>query len=132
VKLHLDAARGNFIRAHSAGRVLIGETAYTRSLVVLPGRVLEDWPPRHFDEITVEHLALLATLEVDTVVLGTGLRQRFPSPALASPLIGQGIGLEVMDTAAACRTFNILAGDGRPVAAALVLEPAPQNSESTE
>lgn len=120
---------------------MIGESVYTRSLVVLADRVLDDWPPRHFDQLTAGHFEQLAVLAVDTVVLGTGLRQRFPHPALTAPLIARGIGLEVMDTAAACRTFNILSGDGRLVAAALVLEqhstdpddPAGhQNSESTE
>jgi len=102
--------------------VVIGESVYTRSLVVLADRVLDDWPPDRFERLAESHFAILAGLGVDTILLGTGLRLRFPDPALTAPLVACGIGLEVMDTAAACRTFNILSGDGRPVAAALVLE----------
>ena len=64
----------------------------------------------------------LATLEAELVILGSGTRNRFPPPAWLAPLMARRLGLETMDTAAACRTYNILAGEGRNVVAALILE----------
>ena len=83
-----------------------------------------DWAPARFDALALEHFALLAALEVEVVLLGTGARQRFPAPGLTEPLRAARVGLEVMDVAAACRTYNILLAEERRVAAALLLEAA--------
>jgi len=80
------------------------------------------WECRRFEDLTAEHFALLATLESELVIFGSGQRNRFPNPAWLQPLIARQLGLEAMDTAAACRTYNILAGEGRHVVAALLLE----------
>ena len=82
-----------------------------------------DWPCRSFAELTPEHFAQLAALDAEIVIFGSGLRNRFPPPAWLKPLIAKRIGLETMDTAAACRTYNVLASEGRHVVAALLLEP---------
>jgi uncharacterized protein len=74
------------------------------------------------EPLTAEHLSALAGFRGDVLVLGTGARQRFPSPQLLRPLVEAGIGIEIMDTPAACRTYNILVGEGRAVAAALIVE----------
>lgn len=109
------------IEAYAPGQVTINEAVFTRSLVVTPGRILLDWQPQSFDELQAGHLILVADLAPEIILLGTGARLRFPDPAVAAPLIDSGIGLEVMDTAAACRTYNILVSEDRQVAAALII-----------
>jgi uncharacterized protein len=122
MKLHLSDAPGkNLFTGYGEGYVLINGKRHEGNLIVLPGRT-EPWKPRGVDDLTAEDFARLAALGVEIVLLGTGKRQRFPSPALSIALPAAGIGLEVMDTGAACRTYNILVAEGREVAAALVLE----------
>lgn len=77
-----------------------------------------------FEELTPEHFAPLAALNAELLIFGSGVRNRFVPPAWLQPLIAQGIGVETMDTQAACRTYNILANEGRNVVVALVLETA--------
>ena len=91
------------------------------SVVVLADRV-EDWSVERFDALTVEDFRFLQELGVEIVLLGTGPRQRFPHPRLTAELAQAGIGLEVMDVQAACRTYNILVAEERRVAAALLFE----------
>ena len=81
-----------------------------------------DWPCARFEELGTEHFAQLAALNAEVVIFGSGDRIRFPRPAWIAPLVARGVGVETMDTAAACRTYNILAGEGRNVVAALLLE----------
>jgi len=109
------------IRAYAPGRVTINEDVFTQSLVVTPGRILADWAPQSIDELRAEHLAMVTELEPEIILLGTGATLRFPRPELAAPLLDGGIGLEVMDTAAACRTYNVLVSEDRHVAAALII-----------
>jgi uncharacterized protein len=117
-----DETAGRYrIRAYAPGKVTINEAVFTRSLVVTPGRILADWQPQSFDELQAEHLILVADLAPEIILLGTGAMLRFPRPAVAAPLIDSGIGLEVMDTAAACRTYKILVSEDRQVAAALII-----------
>ncbi len=94
-----------------------------RSVVVTPGTLWRDWPPQRFEELLPEHLAALVALEPppEVVLLGCGRRLRWPPPEVLAPLAEAGIGHEVMDTPAACRTYNILMADGRRVAAALLM-----------
>ncbi len=82
-----------------------------------------EWQCSRFEDLTAEHFALLAELDAEVVIFGSGQRNRFPPPAWLRPLMARRIGLETMDTQAACRTYNILAGEGRHVVAALLLEP---------
>jgi len=91
------------------------------SVVVLPDRI-EEWPVAAFDRLTAEDFLFLRQLQVEIVLLGTGSRQRFPHPRLTAALAQAGIGLEVMDVQAACRTYNILVAEERKVAAALLFE----------
>lgn len=79
------------------------------------------WPCARFEDLGAHHFQPLATARPELVIFGSGARLRFPPPAWVRPLIEAGIGLETMDTAAACRTYNILAGEGRRVIAALLL-----------
>ena len=113
--------QANLIRTYVPGRIVVNQDAYTHSLIVLPGRVITDWAPQVFADFTAVHFEALAALAPEVVILGTGLRQQFPRAELLAPLIKAGIGWEVMDSGAACRTYNILMGEGRNVAAALLM-----------
>ena len=122
--MHIQLETGgqaNLIRTYAAGQIIVNQDSYTRSLVVLPGQIIADWPPQTFEELAVAHVAALVPLRPELVILGTGRRQRFPRAALLAPLMEAGIGWEIMDTGAACRTYNILMGEGRNVAAALLM-----------
>lgn len=94
----------------------------TSSAVITRSRLYSDWPPRALAELKREHFAELLKLRPEVVLLGTGARMRFPDRDCTADLIAQGIGVEVMDTPAACRTYNFLIADGRKVAAALIVE----------
>lgn len=83
-----------------------------------------DWPCSSFDDLTAAHFATLAELDAELVIFGSGNRIRFPQAAWLAPLMAKRTGLETMDTGAACRTYNILAGEGRHVVVALILEQA--------
>ncbi len=106
------------------GYVAVDAQRYERSLLLQADRLDPAWGPAHPDMLSAAHLAPLAGIGCDLVLLGTGERQRFPAPAVLRPLIEARIGVEVMDTAAACRTYNILVAEGRKVAAALIVESA--------
>jgi uncharacterized protein len=121
LKLHLERNNTlNFITAFDASQVQVNETSYAAPLIVLPQQLIEDWRPRVFADLTEADFARLAGLGMEIILLGTGAKQSFPHPRLTRALMEKRIGLEVMDTAAACRTYNILAGEGRSVAAALL------------
>jgi uncharacterized protein len=121
MKLHLDNGAGNIIRAHTETEVVINQRAYTASVIVAPDRPIAGWPPQSFDQIRGEDIAVIADFGPEVVILGTGARLRFPPAALTATLTTRGIGVEVMDTPAACRTYNLLAADGRRVVAALLM-----------
>ncbi len=123
MKLHADTYSGqNTVTAYGSGFVAINGRRYERSLVVTPDSLDPEWPASTLDELRAEHLAPLAASGCDVVLLGTGARQRFPSPAILRPMIEARIGVEVMDTAAACRTYNVLMAEGRKVVAVLIVE----------
>lgn len=123
MKLHLQPHAGlHLVSRYAAGSVSVNEVIYTHSLILLPDTVVADWGATDFAGLNAAHFQRLAGFKPEVALLGTGARQRFPSPALTAALAHAGIGLEVMDTGAACRTYNILAGEGRRVAAALILE----------
>ncbi len=122
MKIHLESGIGqNLIRAYTPGCITINDENYTRSLVVTPQQVIRDWPPASFAELQAEHFKMIADLRPEVVILGTGARLQFPTPRLTRALVEAKIGLEVMDTGAACRTYNILMSDSRRVAAALLM-----------
>ncbi|HZT62735.1 MAG TPA: Mth938-like domain-containing protein [Burkholderiales bacterium] len=121
MKLHLESRTAlNTFTGYGEGYVMVNGERIERSVVVLPDRILTDWPAGRFDELVPEHFAALADLGREIVLLGTGNRLRFPRPEIIRPLIGAGIGVEVMDLQAACRTYNILMAEERKVAAALL------------
>jgi uncharacterized protein len=122
LKLHLDPATAkNAITGYGDGYVIVNRQRFERSLVVLPDRIVLDWPPNRFDDLAPEHLAALAGMDREIILLGTGARLRFPRPEITQALLASGVGVEVMDLQAACRTYNILLAEDRRVAAALLI-----------
>lgn len=145
MKLHLQNNSGIQIRAYGPGQITLSlpprlpadtgvapVTADTppnlqsletvsHSFLLTPTHLERDWSPEHFEQLEPVHVEPMLALEPELVLLGTGARLRFPHPAFGAALMERRIGMEVMDTAAACRTYNILLGEGRRVAAALLL-----------
>jgi len=122
LKLHLDRAIAkNAITGYGEGYVMVNRQRFERSLVVLPDRIIADWPATSFEALAPGHLAALAGLDLEIILLGTGARLRFPRPEIMQSLAGSGVGVEVMDVQAACRTYNILLAEDRRVAAALLI-----------
>ena len=93
----------------------------TRSVVISSDGRQFEWQCDRFEDLTAAHFEQLAQLKTELVIFGSGERLRFPAPTLTRALIECQIGLESMDTQAACRTYNILAGEGRHVAVALLM-----------
>ena len=93
----------------------------TSSFIMAPHQLIENWPPQTIPALTLEHLAQVLPLDPEVVILGTGQKLEFPEPFITAPLLNSGIGVEVMDSAAACRTYNILMQEGRHVVAALIV-----------
>lgn len=122
MKLHLERAPLlNTFTGYGSGYVVVNGQRIEKSVVVLPERIIADWGATGFEALAPEHLAVLATLGREIVLLGTGAALRFPRPEILRPLIEAGVGVEVMDVHAACRTYNILLAEERKVAAALLL-----------
>lgn len=122
MKLHHSSPSGlKIFTACGSGFVTVGNTQYRRPVVVTPSRILDDWTAQDFDSLNEAHFEYLLALRPEILLLGTGEQQRFPHPRLYQSLIASGIGVEAMNTAAVCRTYNILVAENRQVAAALLL-----------
>lgn len=111
----------HLIRSYAPGEVRIGETVIRSSCLVKADQLIEDWRPQTVAELSVADLEVVLAMKPELVVLGSGPRQQFPAPEILSAVLSRGVGCEVMDTGAACRTYNILASEGRTVVAALLL-----------
>jgi uncharacterized protein len=121
VKFHLSTTAGNVVTAFGRGWIRIGTTDYRENLVLTPETVASGFAPAGFEGLVEADFTPLLDARPDVVLLGTGGAIRFPHPRLTRALAAAQVGLEVMDTAAACRTYNILAAEGRRVTAALIL-----------
>ena len=125
MKLHADAPTAlNTVTAYGPGFIEINKVRHTSAVLLTPERV-DPWAVASFEALAEPDFERLRALNPDVALLGTGSRQRFPHPRLSRALNEARIGLEVMTTAAACRTYNILMAEGRKVAAALLLESEP-------
>jgi uncharacterized protein len=111
----------NLIAHYHEGAVRIGDREFHECILVQPGKAVSVWPVQSLDMLRAAHFDTLVTLKPEIVLLGTGDRQRFPAPAVTAALVHAGIGIEVMDTASACRTYNVLAAEGRDVCAVLFM-----------
>lgn len=125
MKLQPDRLDGvNAITRHEAGRLWVNATPWVASVVVPHRGDALAWGVESIEGLTAEHFTRLLALKPELVIFGSGTRLSFVRPALLRGLIDAGIGVETMDTPAACRTFNVLASEGRVVAAALLIEPS--------
>jgi len=121
MKFHLSTAAGNVVTGHGPGWVRIGATEYRENLLLTATTVTPGWAPAGFDALTAADFEALLAHRPEVVLFGAGATLRFPPPGLVRALTDASIGIEAMDTAAACRTFNILAAEGRAVVAALIV-----------
>ncbi len=127
MKLQPDRLDVQSILGYGAGWVGLGRNGVgekiERSVIIGSRGELIDWHCARFEDLRDEHFDQLAAYRPELVLFGSGMRLRFPPPAFLRSLMAQRIGVETMDTLAACRTYNILAGEGRHVMAALLIEP---------
>lgn len=124
MKLHLHSDGGQpLFTGYGADHVLINDRRYESGLLLTPAGVEPaPWADARFEALVPAHFEWIAGHDLDILLFGTGTRLRFPHPSLTRALVDARIGLEVMDIGALCRTYNILAGEGRQVGAAVLIE----------
>jgi len=121
MKLHLQTGVALLVTGSGPGWIRVNADEYRESLILTPDAVHPGAVPGGFDALAPADFAALLDYQPEIVLLGTGAKQRFPHPRLAAALTDARVGVEVMDTPAACRTFNILTGEGRRVVAMLLV-----------
>ncbi len=122
MKLHLARSEGRqLFSGYGPGYVAVNSVRYERNVLVSPAAVVE-WPVRDFEALMPADFRFIEEARPEILILGTGTTQRFPPPQLARALAASGAGVEIMDTKAACRTYNILVAEGRKVIAAILIE----------
>lgn len=121
MKFQPDSATGvNSITRIEPGRIFVGAAAFEGALVVPWSGTVQSWPVVGFEALQAADFSALLQHRPELVVFGSGSRLRFVHPSMLAGLINAGVGVETMDTAAACRTYNVLASEGRSVLAALL------------
>lgn len=116
------SAEGQYeIRSVQPGLVRVEEHELTWSFLISPERLMPEWPPRSLEELNDDHLEQVLALEPEVVLLGTGESIRFPEPRIFAMFQSRGIGFEVMDSNAACRTYNVLVSEERRAVGAIML-----------
>lgn len=125
MKIQPDNISVQSISGYGPGWIGIGSERISGSVVIGSHGERFNWDCKCFEDLTADHFAQLAAMNAELIIFGSGNRLRFPQPAWIKPLIDKQTGIETMDTQAACRTYNILAGEGRRVAVALLIETAP-------
>ncbi len=128
MKLHQDRTRANIVHAWGHGQIRVGEQVIRSSVILAAEHIIHPWNARQGATLTIADMAPALALTPAIILLGTGARIEFPSAAFTADILARRIGLEVMDTPAACRTYNILVHEGRNVVAALIID----NREATE
>jgi uncharacterized protein len=123
LKLQSDPHSGaNTITGYGPGYVEINQTPYRHAVLISSDSAISEWPIGSFEDLEASHFSQMLDLNPELILIGTGSRQRFPNPELLKTLISAKIGFEIMDSQAACRTYNILVGEGRQVLLALIVE----------
>ncbi len=121
MELTLERPGGHlFIRSIDEAGIRIGGTVFSRSLILSRDTLLSDWPPQSMAELLDAHLAILFDFKPEVLLLGSGLKQVFLAPVQMVAFYQRGIGIEVMNSEAACRTFNVLVSEGRNAVAAIM------------
>ena len=124
MKLQSDPHSGaNTITGYGDGYVEINQTPYAHAVLLSSDGAINEWPVQSFEGLEADHFAQMVALKPELILIGTGSKQWFPKPELLKALISAKIGFEIMDSQAACRTYNILVGEGRQVLLALIVEP---------
>lgn len=113
-----------FVRRVASNAITVVDRDLTTSFLLAPERAIEDWPVTSAQTLDESHAEGILELKPELVLLGTGGRQEFPSAAFMAGFLRRGIGIEVMDNAAAARTYDLLASEGRRVVAAFILPKA--------
>lgn len=121
MKLTQETGSGNRIRSYQQHQIRINDETYDHSIIVTAEQLITDWAPQKLAELEEQDLQPILDLEPEVILLGTGADQRFPERAILQRILKAGIGIEVMTTDAACRTYNVLMAEDRRVAAALFL-----------
>ena len=122
MSLALDENQAKYqIKAYQPGQIQVNDMILTASLIISAHELQQNWPPQHIDELTREHLLPILQLKPAILLIGTGAALQFPEVEIYGELLNHGIGVEIMNTSAACRTYNILTAEGRNVAAALII-----------
>lgn len=123
MKLQSDPHSGaNTITGYGDGYVEINKTPYSHAVLISSDGAISDWPIKAFEDLEPGHFEQMLALKPELIIIGTGNKQHLPKPELLKPLISAKIGFEVMNSQAACRTYNILMGEGRRVLLALIVE----------
>ena len=113
----------NVVTGYGTDHVMINKDRHDGNVLLGTSRIVDGWAPRGFEGLSADDFAAVCELAPEVVIIGTGSRLRFPAPPVLRPLIEARIGYEVMDLPAACRTYNVLATEGRAVVAALLFDP---------
>lgn len=123
MELNLDTGEGHYhIRGYGAHFIQINDEKFDHSVIVTPHKLINPWPPQSLAELNASHFLPLFDLQATIVLLGTGQHMIFPDPTLLEDFYTKKIGIEIMSTNAACRTYTILMAEGRNVAAALLIQ----------
>ncbi|MCW8922467.1 MAG: Mth938-like domain-containing protein [Gammaproteobacteria bacterium] len=117
-----DPTEGYFITAYDENTLQVNGKNFNCSLIISSRELKLDWPPRSIEQLSTGHFESIIELNPELVILGTGRTLTFPAIETYAKLIKLGVGVEVMDTGAACRTYNILTGEGRHVVCGLILQ----------
>ena len=121
MQIEREPSSGNVIRSFAAGEIRINDAVYTDPVILTSDAIIEHWSPADIAALSIADFNDAIGFSPEVILFGSGSVQHFPPPAVTTEILQRGIGFEVMDTAAAARTFNVLVGDGRVVAAALLL-----------
>ena len=111
----------NIVEAYSQGTVVVSNVTYQSSLILSATDIINDWPPQTCTDLTAQHLQQIISLDPEIMILGTGSKIVFPPDEVLQPIVSNRVGYEVMDTGAACRSYNFLVAEGRRVVAALFM-----------
>ncbi len=123
MKLHADQYSTSSVQGYGPGWIAVNGQRITHSVVLSSTAEPTAWACQRFDDLRPEHFEHLLAHQPELVIFGSGNTLRFPHPATHAALMAQRVGMETMDTLAACRTYNILAQEGRRVVAVLLIEP---------
>ncbi len=116
------AGDGYVITAYDTSSITVNGKRFTSSLIISARQIQENWPVSTMQQLQTHHIETFMQYNPELIILGTGSKQRFPAVELYAALSQQNTGIEVMDTGAACRTYNILTGEGRNVVAGIIID----------